>query len=205
MMTGSTIAALSGTMLALAVVPGPSDFAVVARSIASGFAHGLIMVCGIIAADLLFIVLAVYSLSVVADQLGPLFEFVNYACGAYLIWLGISSWKAASSLEHTPKPAAFSRTSSFISGLLITLGDPKAILFYMALFPAFLDVSGISLTDTIIIMLLATAVVGGVKLSYAYMAVKASAFFANTKARKYLDISAGSVLIGAGIFMLFRN
>lgn len=134
-LTGSAIVALFGTMLLLAVVPGPADFAVVARSIASGFNHGLFMVGGIIAADLLFIVIAVYSLSVVAGSMGTLFVVVKYLCGAYLIWLGTGLLRPRPVLARVRGTMESSLFSSFLGGLLMTLGDPKAILFYIGLFP----------------------------------------------------------------------
>ncbi|WP_437938126.1 LysE family transporter [Sorangium sp. So ce341] len=69
-MTPGNTVALLGTMLVLAIVPGPSDIAVVARSVASGFTSALFMIVGIVAADLVFIVLAVYSLTAIAELMG---------------------------------------------------------------------------------------------------------------------------------------
>lgn len=209
-MTGNSIAALVSTMLVLAIVPGPSDLAVVARSIASGFAQALIMVGGIVAADILFIVFAIYSLAEVAESLGVWFLVVKYACGAYLIWLGIGALKARSAsadltviqTSETKKSSGF---SSFLGGLLITLGDPKAILFYMGLFPAFVDLAQVSIRDTLVIMLVATGVVGGVKAGYAYLADRAKHLFANPSLCKKLDALAGIVLICTGLFLIVKG
>lgn len=201
-MTASTIAALFGTMLVLAIAPGPSDFAVVSRSIASGFTQGLIMIGGIVIADFIFIGLAVYSLAEVAESMSSLFVLVKYACGAYLIWLGVGSLKSQPKVEGVPRTREISGYSSFLGGLLITLGDPKAILFYMGLFPAFVDLSNISIPDTIVIMLTATMVVGGVKISYAYLADKAKLLFENSGIRQKVDRVAGGVLVCTGIFLL---
>ena len=199
-MTVSSIAALFGTLFILAVAPGPSDFAVVARSIASGFKQSLFMVGGIVAADFLFILLAIYGLAEVAESMGRLFVFVKYACGAYLIWLGVSSLslRPVASASEPRKVASY---SSFLGGLLITLGDPKAILFYMGLFPAFVDLSTVSVADTVIIMLIVTVVVGGVKALYAYLADQAKLLFENARIRRTLDIAAGGVLVCTGLFL----
>lgn len=200
-----SIAALFGTMLVLAVVPGPTDFAVVARSIACGFAHGFVMVAGIVAADLLFIVFAVYSMTVTAQLMGGLFVIVKYLCGAYLVFMGIGLLRSKPAVTGVRGAIRNSRSSSFLSGLFITLGDPKAILFYMGLFPAFLDLSGVTLTDTVIIMLVATVVVGGVKLSYVFAADKAMSFLDNPAARRVLNVAAGCMLCGTGIYLLARS
>lgn len=209
-MTGNSIAALAGTMLVLAVVPGPSDLAVVARSIASGFAQALIMVGGIVAADILFIALAIYSLAEVAESLGAWFLGVKYVCGAYLIWLGVTALKARSASAdlafiQTSKADKSSGFSSFLGGLLITLGDPKAILFYMGLFPAFVDLAQVSIRDTLVIMLIATGVVGGVKTGYAYLADRAKHLFTNPRLRQTLDAVAGMILICTGLFLIVKE
>lgn len=204
-MTSSTIAALFGTMLVLSVAPGPSDFAVVARSISAGFVQALFMVGGIVIADFLFIALAVLSLAGVADSLGNLFVLVKYACGAYLIWLGAGSFRRKPTADDLPEIREESGYASFFSGLLITLGDPKAILFYLGLFPAFVDLPNISVTDTIIIMVIATVVVGGVKTSYAYLADRANLLFESSTMRKRMDMAAGSVLVCVGAFLLVSS
>lgn len=204
-MTGATMTALFATMLVLSAAPGPSDFAVVARSLSSGFGHGVVMVAGIIAADLLFIVVAVASLSVVAKTMAEVLAVVKLACGGYLIWLGIGLLRARGGAGEPDAAVPVSRSSSFLAGLLITLGDPKAILFYMGLFPAFLDLATVTLADTVVIMLIATAVVGGVKLGYAFLADRARAVFCNARARRVLDATAGSVLAGAGAFLILHG
>jgi threonine/homoserine/homoserine lactone efflux protein len=69
------------------------------------------------------------------------------------------------------------RFSSFVSGLLIALGDPKAILFYMGLLPAFMDLSNVTIVDTVFIMTAATGVIVSVMASYAYRAGSAERLF----------------------------
>lgn len=202
-MTISSITALFGTMLVLAVAPGPSDFAVVARAIASGFTQSLFMISGIVIADILFIVLAVWTLAEVAQSMEGLFRWVTYLCGLYLIWLGVSSIRSQPRAEDLQKARSSSAYSSFVGGMLITFSDPKAILFYMGLFPAFLDLPNITVSDTVVIMLIATVVVGGVKTGYAYLAEKAKLVLRETKIKRRLDLAAGAVLICVGLFIVF--
>ena len=91
-MTSSSIAAMFGAMLVLASVPDASAFAVVGRSMASGFAHGLVTTLGILISDFIFIALSVYGLSSIAEAMGSLFVLVKYLGAAYLVWLGIGLW-----------------------------------------------------------------------------------------------------------------
>lgn len=204
-MTFSGIAALFGAMFFLAIVPGPSVFAVVARSIASGFTHGLVTVIGIVVGDFVFIILAVYGLWSVAETMGSLFVLVKYLGGAYLIWLGIGLWSSKSKNVEVEGINELSWLSNFLCGLFITLADPKAILFYASFFPAFLELSSVSIIDASIIMVIATIAVGGVKLGYAYMADKARLLFESSRAKKGMNITAGSVMIGTGVFLVAKT
>lgn len=192
-------------MLVLSVAPGPSDFAVVARSIASGFGHALLMIGGIVAADVLFIVLAVYGLAAVAEAMGTLFTLLQYLGGGYLIWLGASALRAQPADVGAKDARKHARFSSFIGGLLITLGDPKAILFYMGLLPAFVDLASITIRDTLLIMSIATGVIVSVKTGYAFAAHRSKHLFANLSLRRRLNVAAGAVLIVTGLFVLLRN
>ena len=83
-----------------------------------------------------------------------------------------------------------------------TLSDPKAILFYVSFFPAFLDVSNVSVFDISIIMVTTTIAVGGSKLGYAYMADQARFLFKSSRAKRGMNITAGTVMIGTGIFLV---
>ena len=137
-------AALFVAMLVLAFVPGVSTLAVTARSAASGFTHGVFTTLGIVAGDIVYIVIAIYGLSVAADTLGSQFYLVRYLGGAYLIWFGIELWLPGSRARKIQGSEKSSLLSSLISGLFITLGDQKAILFYLGFFPAFIDLSRVT-------------------------------------------------------------
>jgi threonine/homoserine/homoserine lactone efflux protein len=130
--------------------------------------------------------------------MGSLFVLVKYLGGAYLIWLGIRLWKSKSKAVEAEGIIESSLLSSFLTGLFITLGDQKAILFYLSFFPAFLDLSTISFFDTSIIIIITIIAVGGVKLGYAYMADRASLLIAY----QGINITAGCVMIGTGIFLV---
>ena len=143
-LTFASIAALSGVMVVGAMIPGVSVLAVSARSAAFGFAHGIFTSLGIVVGDIVFILVAIYGLSVLADLMGNHFVLIKYLGGAYLIWLGIVIWRSKSKAEGVEENSESSLLSSFMTGLLITLGDQKAILFYLGFFPAFVDLSKMS-------------------------------------------------------------
>ena len=189
-------------MILLAMIPSPSVFAVVARSIASGFTHGLVTVMGIVVGDFVFILLAIYGLSAIAETMDSLFILVKYLGGAYLIWLGIELSRSKVKTVEVDGVRELSWLSNFLCGLFITLSDPKAILFYLSFFPAFLDLSNISMAETSTILVTAAMAVGGGKLCYAYMADKARLFFKSFRAKKIMNLTASVVMIGTGIFLM---
>lgn len=203
-MTLSSIAALFSAMFVLALIPGPSIFAVVARSIASGFTHSFVTVLGIVVGDLIFIILAIYGWFI-AETISGLFVLMKYLGSAYLIWLGITLWRLPIHSIEIQEITELSWLSNFLGGLLITLSDPKAILFYVSFLPAFLELSHVSILDTGIIMVIAIIAVGGAKLGYAYMADQSRLFLTSARAKQGINVIAGSVMISTGIFLIAKT
>jgi threonine/homoserine/homoserine lactone efflux protein len=203
-MTFGSSVTLFGAMVVLALVPSISVLAVTTRSAASGFVHGVSTTAGIVVGDVFFIILAIFGLSVLADTLGSLFVLVNYLGGTYLIWLGITLWRSRPEAVEEGGVTESSLWSSFLAGLFITLGDQKAILFYLVFFPAFVDLSALSYLDAGLIILIAIIAVGGVKLAYAFMADRARLLFKRSDAIKRINIAAGTIMIAVGMFLLAK-
>ena len=204
-MTLNSIVALLGAMIVLAIVPSSSVFAVVARTISSGFTHGAITVAGILIGDFVFIILAIYGLSAIAGKITILSLLIKYLGGIYLIWLGIKMSRTKLKSIEIERISESSWLSSFFSGLLITLSDSKAIFFYLSFFPAFLDLKNLSIIDAIAILTTTTLAVGGTKLGYAYLANKSRSSLTSLKAQKVTNITAGSMMIITGIFLIVKN
>lgn len=205
-LTLSDIIMLFGAMAVLAAIPSVSVLVVSARSAASGFLHGIFAAMGIVAGDIFFILLAIFGLAVLVETLGEWFVLVKYLGGAYLVWLGILIWQSESPAAETEQRAGggeVSLWSSFLSGLLLTLGDQKAILFYLGFFPAFLDLSVISWFDIGIVMVITVFAVGGVKIAYACMASRAGMLVGPVN-RRVISMIAGGILTAIGVFLIVQ-
>lgn len=189
----------------LATIPSVSVLAVTARAAAFGFTHGMFTALGIVVADIIFILIAVYGLVLVAALMGEQFTWIKVIGGIYLIWLGISLWRADSRARKTDEIRQSSWSSSFLTGFLITLGDQKAILFYLGFFPAFIDLSRMTPADTLIIIVIAIIGVGGAKLVYAYLADRASLALKNTRAVRAINSLAACVMIAVGVTLLLKT
>jgi threonine/homoserine/homoserine lactone efflux protein len=202
--TISNIVALFGAMVVLASIPSMSVVAVATRAATLGFIHGVFTTIGIVLGDIVFIIIAIWGLSFLAEMMGSLFLLIKYLGGAYLIFLGVNLWKTRLQEIEQTEVQKSSLLSSFITGLFITLGDQKATLFYLGFFPAFFDLNQIKFLDTIIIITIAILAVGGVKIGYAFIANKARLFVSN-KIRTRINIAAAIVLIGVGILLIIKH
>lgn len=201
-MAFSSLISLFFTMVLLAALPSTSVLTVVARSLSAGFWHGGVTALGIVMGDIVFILFAVYGLAVLATTLVSVFVVIKCGGSAYLITLGVTLWRTkttAIKINGVEKP---SWISSFLTGLLITLGDQKAVLFYIGFLPAFVDLSTLTLTDTGLIIGITIGAVGGVKLAYAYMAGQAQRLLQQPKVHTLINRAAGSAMILTGLYLV---
>ena len=197
----SSMLAMFGSMVLLAALPSTSVLVVVARAAASGFPQGAATALGVVAGDIIYILLALFGLTLLADTLGEQLFLAKYIAAAYLIWLGVKLLKAGPASSDDQKTTTTSLYSSFLTGLLITLGDQKAVLFYLGFLPAFLDVNTATMADAGLIILITVFAVGGTKLLYAYFAESARRHFGGRFSR-LLNTAAACLMIGIACFLL---
>ena len=202
---------LFAIMVSLAAIPSASVALVVTRSATLGAANGVATSLGIVLGDLVFILLAVLGLSAVAETMGEVFVVIRYLGAAYLLWIGYSLLSSGKDQPIRLKETK-SRTSlvaSLLAGFLLTLGDVKAIFFYISLFPAFMDLSALTITDLSVIVLITVVAVGGVKISYAFSANRIVQLSTGSKVGLRLDNyakkAAGSFMLGAGTYLIVKG
>ncbi|MCK5312034.1 MAG: LysE family translocator [Desulfobacteraceae bacterium] len=175
-------------------------FATIARALASGSREAFSLICGIVVGDIIFLLFAVFGLSIVAQAMGDLF-FIVKICGCiYLIFLGIKIWrKEPDSINSKHKQSKKTRWGNFISGLLITLSNPKVILFYCGFLPTFLNLSTLSLIDLFVVVIIVATGVTCVLGTYAFLASKTRQMFTNQKTAKRFNQAAGGVMVATGV------
>jgi len=174
-LTLPTLVGLFVSLAVLAAIPSISVLVVSSRAATYGFMHGAATTFGIVLVDIIFISIALYGMALVLPWLGKWAVLIRLLAAGYLFWLAWRLWcfsdqkKPSSEVEDSA-----SLTSSFLLGVMVTLADHKAILFYMGFFPAWMDLSLLTLSDTVVIFLLTFLAVGGVKMSYAYLSAKSA-------------------------------
>ncbi|GGK51905.1 LysE family translocator [Salinarimonas ramus] len=200
--TLASLAALAGAMALLAATPSVSVLAVTARAASGGFAHGAATSLGIVAGDVVWLLVALFGLELLDRALGDSAYLVRWAGAAYVIWIGVALLRAGA-----PGPAersgAGSLAGSALAGLTITLADQKAVLFYLGFLPAFVSLDSIGAGEIALLVLVIAVAVGAVKLVYAALAARAGAAL-GARAGLWLGRLAGGVLILVGVALLVR-
>lgn len=200
-----SLAAFAIAMAVLAASPGPGLAAVLSRALSVGPGAGLRVVLGMIVVDFLFLGVAAAGLSAIAAAFGPWFQAIKYLAACYLIYVGIQTLRHARRQATQPAVAPSSSTFGDVSlGGLVTLGNPKAILFYSALLPAFFDIAALGTGDYLSICSVIVAVSLAVYGTYIAMATKVFKA-ANTMVLRRIQIGSGLTLLGSGTFLALRD
>ncbi|HAS24563.1 MAG TPA: LysE family translocator [Vibrio sp.] len=197
--------ALFFAMLLSAAIPGPSVLAVLSRSLSYGWKQGLLVVLGVLIADYIFIFLALSGLSALASAMGEFATVIKYVGVAYLFWLAYTTWTSDVSESSSTSSEQGTKASSVTIGLLMTVSNPKAILFYMGFFPAFIDLKTFTTTDVMMILVISTVAVGGVLSLYACTASKARFVFQGRSAKTLLNRLSGGFLATCGALLATKT
>jgi threonine/homoserine/homoserine lactone efflux protein len=200
-----SLLALFGAMLIVALVPGPAVFAIIARTFSSGFSRGLMMIIGITFGDFIFILLALFGLSIISEIMGTTFLIIKYASAAFLIWLGVNLIKSKANTEDIKESKESSLGINLTTGLIINLGNPKAIVFYVGLFPAFIDVNQVVTLDVLAIMGVATLAFGSVNICYALLALRAKRMLKSPNALSFINKTAGAIMVSTGTLVAIKT
>lgn len=197
--------ALFVAMLLSAAIPGPSVLAVLSRSLSFGWKQGLFVVLGVLIADYIFIFLALSGLSALASAMGEFATVIKYVGVTYLFWLAYTTWTSDVSESSSTSSEQGTKASSVTIGLLMTVSNPKAILFYMGFFPAFIDLKTFTTTDVMMILVISTVAVGGVLSLYACTASKARFVFQGRSAKTLLNRLSGGFLATCGALLATKT
>jgi len=202
--TFHTAIAFAIGMFFLALSPGPGLATIISRSLASGVIAGLAVTAGLVLADFFFMAVAMAGLTAIATAMGPLFQIVKYAGALYLVWLGYRTFRGSGKpLIVTPKGGR-GLAKDVGLGFLVTLGNPKAILFYGALLPTFLDMTKIELSDFLVLAAIVVIISYLVYGSYIFLAERSRRLLSSSAASRFFNRLTGTILIGAGIAVAAR-
>jgi threonine/homoserine/homoserine lactone efflux protein len=139
MPTQQTLLAFALVSAAIMVIPGPSNLFLLAHGIGHGRRSALAAMTGIEAASAIRVLLAAAGLSAVLASSAVAFNAIRWAGVAYLAWLGVRAVRAGQPDEPAGalrRPVPLARSAR--KGLLVGLGNPKMVIFFLAFFPQFI-------------------------------------------------------------------
>lgn len=189
--------------LLITLIPGPTVTLIVANSLRHGTRAGLLNVAGTQAGLFLMMLTLIVGLSSVIAAMGWLFDWLRLAGAAYLIWLG---WKL---LKHSDSSLSLESKSTprggfFAQGFLVLMSNPKALLWFGAFIPQFIDPKGAYVGQIVLLGLTAMAVAALTDGCYAVLTGRAGSALSKRNI-KALTKSSGLLLVGGGLWLAFAR
>jgi threonine/homoserine/homoserine lactone efflux protein len=186
--------------IALALLPGP----IVTLLIANGLRHGtraaLTNIAGVQVGIAIVMAIVAIGLTSLMATMGYWFDWVRFAGAAYLVWLGIKLIRAPVEGVNAEEQPAPPRGGFFLQGFLVTLSNPKLLVFFGAFIPQFVDMSKDHVSQ-VALLGITFMITGAITDSiYALLAGRARLFFSKRRTRLLSRISGG-FMIGGGIWL----
>jgi threonine/homoserine/homoserine lactone efflux protein len=206
-----TLSALLVFALALVVnagSPGPSVAALVARVLTNGLRDALPFLAAMWLGEALWLTLAAGGLAVVAQTFGAVFVALKYLGAAYLLFLAWRMWTAPADPAEDARPAGRRPGQRpwrmFAAGLLVTLGNPKIMVFYVALLPTIVDLGRLDLAGWAALTATMLAVLAAVDLGWSLLAARARRLLRTPGAVRAANRAGASAMAGAAAAIAAR-
>lgn len=192
----------------LILLPGPTVMLVTSKSLRRGVNAGLIAVAGSTFAAATQLIVVVSGLASVVVFVSSWFEWIRWVGIVYLIYLGVQTLLDSIS-DDACKVEPLSSTSGyrdFVDGFVVTLTNPKTLLFLGAFLPQFVDPTIPTLPQLLFLAGSFLIVAAVLDSCWALLAARLGKVLVKSRSRKFADRVSGSVLIGAGtVLALIRR
>lgn len=187
------------TMLVLTATPGPSILFSVSNSLNGGLKKAFFGALGGTTAITIIMTLSFTGMGVIVMASEILFNIIKWVGVAYLIYLGISAiFSKESTYELTNKKQAQSYKKTYVSGFMVGASNPKAILFFTALFPQFINPVASLWEQYLILSLTFIFFEMSWLMIYAYSSSKALPWLQVKGRAKLVNRITGALFISAG-------
>jgi len=184
----------------LAAIPGPIVMLVIANSLAHGSAQGLRTLLGTASGTAVLFALGGLGMTWVLAFLSEWFELIRWAGAAYLVWMGIKTWRSAPA-ELADAANTKKRSVSFLQGFVIAITNPKTLVFYAAFFPQFID-PGLTAGPQIAVLSVTFLVVAtAIDAIWALLSGRLRPWLTGERRGRIRNRISGALLIGTGAAM----
>ena len=204
MLSWPTLTAFAVVFAFAAASPGPAVAAVLARVIAKGSSGMVFFVLGLMLGDLIWLSAAVFGLAALAALFQPLFLVLKYLGAAYLLFLAWKLWHAPA-IAASAEPVRGQGVRLFGGGLLLAMGNPKTMLFYLALLPTLIDLPSLNAVGFAELAAVVAVVFVAVFTAYVVLAVQARRVFTSPRAIRLVNRTSGVAMAGAAAAVAVRQ
>ncbi|PWJ47626.1 Threonine/homoserine/homoserine lactone efflux protein [Quadrisphaera granulorum] len=202
----SAVLIFAGALLLNSGTPGPSIAALVSRVITNGWRDVAPFVAAMWIGEVIWLTTAMAGLSALAQAFQPAFLVLKWAGIAYLCWLAVKMWKQPTEVEQgAPLPQGSSRLSMFGAGMALTLGNPKIMVFYVALLPSLVDLSSARLSQWAVLAPVTMIVLASVDAAWILLAHRARSLLRTPRAVRIANRAGATALGGAAVAVAARG
>jgi homoserine/homoserine lactone efflux protein len=188
-----------------AATPGPAVLLALRNGATHGFKAGLFSTLGNLLGLVLLASASILGLSVILHTLPWLFKLVKWVGAAYLIYLGWRMLNALKGLDLAAECASEARPvkngDMLRTGLWVSLTNPKAILFFGALFPQFINTTHALLPQFLLLIGVSLCASSSCLLSCVWLANRARHWLARPRTATWINRAAGSVFVAFGLVL----
>jgi threonine/homoserine/homoserine lactone efflux protein len=204
-MTLSGLLVFAGIYFAAVASPGPGLALVVARGLAKGLQGLPWFVAGFVLGDLILMTLAVSGLAIIAKTFESAFLVLRYLGAAYLFFLAWKIWRApVATLEVTADSLREKPIAAFLSSFLLTLGNPKPIIFFLSIMPLVVEMREITPLIYLELALTVIVVITPVMVAASILADRARRLLRSERALRNLNRGTAGIMAGAAAMVASR-
>jgi homoserine/homoserine lactone efflux protein len=199
-MSPEIVIAFIATCVLLALTPGPNMSLILANTLSHGLAAGLITLAGTSTGLVILVAAAAAGMGSMMVFMSTWFDYIRWLGAIYLVYLGARQLWAMRQRRLNPVavPPARRPGSWYTQGVLVSLSNPKTILFLGAFLPQFVDPARDPVGQLTVLAVLFVTVLAAVDTCYTYAAARARATF-DTARLRLLDGAAGVLLLFGGL------
>ncbi|MCJ8338289.1 MAG: LysE family translocator [Pseudomonadales bacterium] len=198
------------TLFVTSIIPGPSMLIALTHGVKYGAKATMATALGNTMASCIQAVISIAGLGVLIATSGSLFLIIKYIGAVYLVYLGVMLWRSASfSLEKSASYVSATvqppLVKMFRQGFVIAAGNPKAIIFFSALFPQFIDPGQTSLSQYLIMVSLVCICAFSCAMSYAIGGNYLASLFKTSNISKFINKFTGGVFVTSGLGLIISS
>jgi threonine/homoserine/homoserine lactone efflux protein len=203
-MTPTALLIFATALAVAAGSPGPSIAALVARVLTNGMRDVLPFLAAMWLGEAVWLGFAVAGLAVVAHSFATVFAVAKYLGAAYLLLLACRMWTAPAAFDAGRLPRGQRPWRMFLAGMLVTLGNPKIMVFYLALVPTIIDLERVDLPAWAELTATMFAVLVAVDLAWAVLAARVRTLLTSRRAMRAANRTSAAVMAGAAAAIAVR-